>query len=284
MQTRVFDDRSTHLGEGVLWHPTRHQLFWFDILENKLLSRTDTTQLEWSFDENVSAAGWTGDDTLLIASETRLFEFNLTTKSETFVAHLEPHDPGSRSNDGRADPQGGFWIGMMAKRGQTRPGAIYRYYKGELRMIFANITVANAICFTPDGTHAHFSGTRDGKVYKTTLDEDGWPVGEPTLLFHEHGYLIDGMVCAADGTLWNTQYKAGRVAVYAPDGTLTETHAIPGKHTTCPGFGGPDLKTLFVTTARQDLSAEDCAANPAHGQTFALVTDTVGQAEHCVIL
>ena len=281
---RLFDERSTHLGEGVLWHPEREQLFWFDILENKLLSRDGDTPLEWTFHENVSAAGWTGQDTLLIASETRLFEFNLATGSETFVAHLEPHDPGSRSNDGRADPLGGFWIGMMAKRGQSRPGAIYRYYKGELRMILAPITVANAICFTPDGTEAYFSSTRDGKIYRTALDNDGWPVGDPVLLVHEQGYLIDGMVCAANGTLWNTQYKAGRVAVYSPQGTLLETHAIPGKHTTCPGFGGPDLKTLFVSTARQDLSAQECAANPAHGQTFALETQTTGQKEYRVLL
>ena len=259
-------------------------MFWFDILENKLLSRVDDTALEWEFGENVSAAGWTGRDTLLIASETRLFEFNLNTGSETFVAHLEPHDPGSRSNDGRADPYGGFWIGMMAKRGQTRPGAIYRYYRGELRMLFAPITVANAICFTPDGTQAYFSSTRDGKVWRTDLDGDGWPMGEPTLLFHEQGYLIDGMVCASDGTLWNTQYKAGRVAVYSPQGQLLETHPIPGRHTTCPGFGGADLTILFVTTARQDVPPEECAANPAHGQTFALDTNTVGQAEHKVIL
>ena len=109
-------------------------------------------------------------------------------------------------------------------------------------------------------------------------------MGEPKLVFHEVGYLIDGMVCASDGTLWNTQYKAGRVAVYSPDGKLLDTHAIPGRHTTCPSFGGPNLKTLFVTTARQDVSAEECAANPAHGQTFALDTDTVGQAEYKVIL
>ena len=144
--------------------------------------------------------------------------------------------------------------------------------------------ILNSICFTPDGTQAYFSSTRDGKVWRTDLDGDGWPMGEPTLLFHEQGYLIDGMVCASDGTLWNTQYKAGRVAVYSPQGQLLETHPIPGRHTTCPGFGGADLTTLFVTTARQDVPPEECAANPAHGQTFALDTNTVGQAEHKVIL
>lgn len=284
MSVSVYDERSCHLGEGALWHPQRQQLFWFDILENKLLSRAHGAPQEWSFSSNVSAAGWTGRDTLLIADETQLFEFDLTTGAQNFVAHLEPHDPGSRPNDGRADPQGGFWIGTMAKRGNKRPGTIYRYYRGELRMLFGNIKVPNAQCFTPDGTCAYFSDTASGKVWCTELDSQGWPIGEPKLVFHAKGYLIDGMVCAADGTLWNTQYKAGRVAVYAPDGRFLQAHAIPGRHTTCPAFGGPELKILYVTTARQDISGAECNATPAHGQTFALETQTHGQAEHRVIL
>ncbi|MEL7114759.1 MAG: SMP-30/gluconolactonase/LRE family protein [Pseudomonadota bacterium] len=284
MTATVYDPRACHLGEGALWHPERNQLFWFDILENQLLSRVGDQELAWTFDSNVSAAGWTGRDTLLIADEQRLFEFNLKTGAETFVAHLEPQDPGSRPNDGRADPQGGFWIGTMAKRGNTRPGVIYRYYRGELRMLFAGITVPNAQCFTPDGLFAYFSRTHDGKVWRVGLDADGWPVGDPELVIDEPGALIDGMVCASDGTLWNTHYKAGRVVVYTPDGTHLATHPIPGKHTTCPAFGGRDLTTLYVTTARQDLSEAECAANPAHGQTFEIQTDTTGQAEHRVIL
>ena len=252
----------------------------------RLLSRKGDQTRHWQFNENISAAGWTSDTTLLIASETRLFDFNLDTGAETFVAHLEPHDPGSRSNDGRADPQGGFWIGTMAKRGHKRPGTIYRYYRGELRMLFSNITVPNAMCFTPDGDHAYFSGTHDGKIYRTALDPQGWPTGEPTLIIDRssENRLIDGMVCAADGTLWNAQYKAGKVVVYSPDGALLAEHPIPGRHTTCPAFGGADLTTLFCTTARQDVSDDEIATNPAHGQTFALQTDTKGQAEHRVIL
>ena len=284
MTARIYDDRPCHLGEGLLWHPEREQLFWFDILENRLLSRDGDQRLEWRFAENVSAAGWTGHDTLLIASETRLFEFNVETRSETHVAFLEQQDPGSRTNDGRADPQGGFWIGTMAKRGNTRPGAIYRYYRGELRMFFAPIVVPNAMCFTADGAHAYFSATRDGKIWRTALDSDGWPRGEPDLVVHDQGRLIDGMVCAADGTLWNAQYRRGCVRVYSPSGETLADHPIPASQTTCPAFGGRDLTTLYVTTAQQDTTDEDRSVNPLHGQTFAIETDTKGQKEHRVIL
>ncbi len=121
------------MGEGPLWHPVRKQLFWFDIVGKRLLTREDGKPMAWDFDEMVSAAGWIDSDRLLIASETKLFAFNLADGSHVDVVPLEADLPHKRCNDGRADPWGGFWIGTMAK-GEPEPvGAFYRYYKGELR-------------------------------------------------------------------------------------------------------------------------------------------------------
>jgi sugar lactone lactonase YvrE len=286
MTAQIFDDRQCELGEGPLWHPERNQLFWFDILGKKLLSRVDDTPLEWQFDDYVSAAGWIDRDNLLIASETQLFQFNLDTGEETYVCGLEVEDQGTRSNDGRADPQGGFWIGMMGKAGQKRPGAIYRYYRGELRRIFDKIAIPNAISFAPDGTTAYFTSSPDRRIMTTRLDSDGWPVGEPAVFvdLRAQGYVPDGAVVAADGTLWNARWGSFSVARHATDGTEMETFAIPGQNSTCPAFGGPDLKTLFCTTALEHLTEEQRAANPGNGMTYCVQTDTIGQAEHRVIL
>ncbi len=60
MSATLFDDRQCALGEGPLWHPERKQLYWFDILGNRLLTVEDGEQRHWQFDEHVSAAGWTG--------------------------------------------------------------------------------------------------------------------------------------------------------------------------------------------------------------------------------
>ncbi len=118
----LWDDRACKLGEGPLWHPERKQLFWFDILGQKLLTRTDSGPIEWHFDEIVSAAGWVDDSTLLIASETALFTFDLNSAESEFIAPLEADTPATRSNDGRADPWGGFWIGTMSKTAETGAG------------------------------------------------------------------------------------------------------------------------------------------------------------------
>ncbi len=276
MQAEVYDDRPCALGEGPLWHPLREELFWFDILGKKLLSKAQ----EWAFDEYVSAAGWIDADRLLIASETALFAFDLRDGSRTHVADLDADNPVTRSNDGRADPHGGFWIGTMGKTAEANAGAIYRYYRGELRKLFGNITISNSICFAPSGDRAYFTDTRLKKILSIGLDAQGWPTGNPSVFvdLSEDGLNPDGSVVDAEGCLWNAQWGAHRVARYAADGTFLSEVEIPAAQASCPAFGGADLTTLFVTSAADGLSG------PHDGKTFAIQLDVQGQAEHQVIL
>lgn len=266
----IFDHRPCELGEGPLWHPVREQLFWFDILNRTLYSQTAAGGKVWTFPETVSAAGWISHSELLIASAAGLSRFHLETATrETVVA---TGTPGSRSNDGRADRNGGFWFGTMGKRAEKGAGAIWRWHRGELRRLFAGITIPNAICFAPDGKAAHFSDTATGQVMKVALDAEGWPCAGPELWLDLTGEALnpDGAVVDADGCFWNAQWGAGRVAAYAPDGSLLRVVEVPGaSQTSCPAFGGPDLSTLFVTTAFEHMDASTRAAYPASGQVFA---------------
>ncbi|MEJ6396975.1 SMP-30/gluconolactonase/LRE family protein [Yoonia sp. 208BN28-4] len=272
----IFDDTQCTLGEGPLWHPVRQQLFWFDILGKRL----HTKGQHWQFDEYVSAAGWVDQTTLLIASQTQLFTFDIETEDMTYVHGLESDNTVTRSNDGRADPQGGFWIGTMGIKAEDKAGAIYRYYRGELRCLFPKITISNAICFAPDGATAYYTDTPTQKIMRVALDDDGWPVGKPALHIDLRGtdFRPDGAVVDADGTLWNAQWGNARVAGYAPDGTFLTAHDLPAQQTTCPAFGSPDLTTLHCTSAADGLTG------PEDGKTFAVQTSTIGQAEHRVIL
>ncbi|MBT5679357.1 MAG: SMP-30/gluconolactonase/LRE family protein, partial [Marinovum sp.] len=159
MTVTIFSDTKCKLGEGPLWHPERQQLFWFDILAKRLITRLGDTEHYWQFDEHVSAAGWIDHDRLLIASETRLFSFNLVTQVQQTVVALEAKDLRTRSNDGRADPWGGFWIGTMGKQAEAGLGVIYRYYQGMLRPLYRAISISNAICFSPNRKYAYFADT-----------------------------------------------------------------------------------------------------------------------------
>ncbi len=283
---RVFDDSACQLGEGALWHPLRQQLFWFDILGKTLYGRGETGLQRWLFDEHVSAAGWVDRDTLLIASETALLRFDLASGRSQVLLALEADNPQTRSNDGRADPWGGFWIGTMGKQAEPGAGAIYRYYRGELRRLFAGISIPNAICFAPDRSCAYYSDTVERIIWRQPLEPvDGWPRGEPEVFvdLREEGLNPDGAVCDARGNLWNAQWGASRVAQYGPDGRFISATEVPTEQPSCPAFGGPELSTLFVTSARQGLTTAQLSQQPA-GQTFCAELSIKGLPEYRVVL
>lgn len=283
----IYDDRPCELGEGPLWHPSRGQLFWFDITGRRLLTRTAAGPGEWRLPEMASAAGWIDDETLLVASETALSTFSLVTGARERVVPLEADNSGTRSNDGRADPWGGFWIGTMGKKEEHGAGAIYRYYRGELRQLYAPITISNAISFTPDRRFAQFADTGRSTVWRVALSEaDGWPVGEPEVYLDRSGLdrYPDGAVCDSDGNLWVAEWAGARVTCFAPDGRELRHIAVGGRHSSCPAFGGEGLDTLFVTTARQGLARDTIAAEPQNGCVFSAKAGVTGLPEPRVLL
>ncbi len=278
----IHDDTNCLLGEGPLWHPERRQLFWFDILAHKL----HTKGQHWTFDTFATAAGWVDRDTLLIATARDFRLLNLATGASETVAPLEADNPLTRSNDGRIDPWGGFWIGTMGLDAAKNPGAMYRFYKGELRTLYAPIHIPNSICFSPDGSFAYWTDTETQIIQRQVLDAQGWPKGDPAPHIDLRGtsYFPDGSVVDAAGNLWNAQWGSARVAVYAPDGTFVQAHPFPASQTTCPAFGGPDLTTLYCTSASAGLAQSHLAEFPDSGRTFARASTTKGRQEHRVIL
>ena len=261
MTATICDTRPCELGEGAFWHPERQQLFWFDILSARLLSFDGTGPLAWQFDEMHSAAGWIDRDTLLLASETGLWRFDIGSGLRERLVEIEAEDDRTRSNDGRADPHGGFWIGTMGKHAEPGAGAIYRYLDGKVTRLYDSISIPNAICFSPDGRIAHFADTRRQIIWRVELDADGWPCGEREVFLdlRAQGLFPDGAVIDAEGGLWNAQWGAGRVARYLPDGQFDREILVGGRHSSCPAFGGPDLRRLYITTAREGIEHPDAA-------------------------
>lgn len=275
MTVATFDSRPCALGEGPLWHPLRQQLFWFDIMGHRLLTRAGEDAQEWIFDTTVSAAGWISRDLLLIASSRELFTFDLETGARQQVCALEKDNAATRSNDGRVDPLGGFWIGTMGYNAEHQAGAIYRWYKGTLRKLYGDITISNAICFSPDGTTAYFTDTPTRLIMAQPLGADGWPVGAPKVHvdLREDELAPDGAVTDAEGCIWVAQWGASRVARYGPDGTFISAIDLPASQITCPAFAGT---TLYVTSASDGAPTGETQA----GHTFRALTGTMGQTEH----
>lgn len=282
MSATVFDDRVCTLGEGPLWHPEREQLFWFDIVGKRLLSRRESGPLEWRFNETVSAAGWINRTEFLIASETALFRFDIESGAREDIVPLEADNPVTRSNDGRTDPHGGFWIGTMGHDFEPGAGSIYRFHAGRLEKLYANITVANSICFDPGGRIAYWTDTMTRQIMRQQLDPDGWPDGAPEVFvdLRDAGFNPDGAVVDSEGAVWSAHWNAYKVARYLPDGTFDRSLEVGGRLVSCPEFGGPDLKKLFVTTATMGMK------NPKAGDglTYRVDVDIAGLPQYRVAL
>lgn len=283
----IFDTRPCELGEGPLWHPERRQLYWFDITRRRLLTREGDAPRQFDFPEMVSAIGWAGGDAAVVAAESGLLRVSLTDGSFRPLAQVQA-GAGTRSNDGRADRQGGFWWSTMGKRGgeDAGKGAIWRYYRGEVRRLVGDLSIPNAICFSADGRLAHYADTVQHKVWRLRLDAEGWPEGaaEVFLDLAEEGLNPDGATICAEGLFWNAQWGAGRVAAYTPEGAFARAVHVAAPHASCPAFGGEGLATLYVTTAQEGMEAAALAAHPHAGRVFAVPGVGRGLPEPRVVL
>ncbi|MCB2045590.1 MAG: SMP-30/gluconolactonase/LRE family protein [Novosphingobium sp.] len=275
------------LGEGPLW--TNGRLFWFDITAGRMLAWRpgDAEARSWTFGEPVSAAAPLEGGGLMIASASSLLRFDPDTGGCEMIVPLEADDARVRSNDGRADRQGGFWISTMGKAAEAGLGRIWRYFRGELRCLRKGLAIPNAICFSPDGTLAYFADTALATIWRWALDADGWPLGDPQpfLKVPEAEGGPDGAVVDREGCLWNARWGAGRIVRLAPeDGRVIETIRLSASRPSCPAFGGDNLATLYVTTAQEGMSSDELAAEADAGALFETPVRVPGLADTLVKL
>lgn len=279
---KIFDTAKCLLGEGPFWHPGINQFFWFDIENKKLFTKINNKKKEWSFNFQPSACGWITNKDLLIAFENSLSVFNFTTNKLEKILPLEEENIITRSNDGRADPWGGFWIGTMGKKAEFQAGKIYRFFKGEIFEIFSNITIPNSICFSLNKDYAFYTDTTTQKIMRVGLDAEGWPINDQEVFIDlsKENLNPDGSVVDSNNCLWNAQWGASRIAKYSSDGEYLESINLPASQVTCPAFGGHNLQTMFITSASIDLTN----STKNDGVTFSIDLKISGQKEHQILL
>lgn len=267
MKHTVFDERKCQLGEGPFWHPERKELFWFDILNQKLLCATG----EWDLPRAASAAGWIDKDTLLLATSVGLEVFDLATGRCDLIKAVEAEIPRTRSNDGRTDPLGGFWFSTMGWDAETRLGSIYRYADGEVQKRVDGMTIPNAICFSPCANWVYFADTPAQKILRRQLDPvTGWPVQNPTLFvdLSAKDKNPDGAVTDSHGNLWVAMWGSAELLGFSPEGRDIGSIALPTPNVTCPATAGPGSSDIYVTTAFLGLPQDAATQEDPAGKTF----------------
>lgn len=284
-RAELFVDSRCELGEGPFWHPLLGRLFWFDILNQTLLSAGADGHLidRFTFRQPASAAGVIDRETLAVATAGALLRFDLASDTGTMIVPIEEEVPGNRTNDGRVNPAGGFWIGTMSRRGgqDMGAGAVYQYRAGELVTVIDGITIPNSICFSPDGRTAYFADTMTDTIRRCSIDPaTGLPAGEWSDFASTEGLgSPDGSVVDSEGFLWNARWGGSCVVRHAPDGSVDRIVELPVSRVTCPAFGGDALKTLYITSAREGMTPEELEREPLAGSVFSIRVDVPGQPE-----
>lgn len=287
---RLLVDCQCALGEGPIWHAGRQQLFFFDINEQTLFAVTAAGEIadSWLFNETVAAAAIVDDHTLVLATDTGLKQFDLATGGMNRINEIEADNPATRTNDSRVHPSGAFWIGTMDRGpAEAAIGSVYHYRAGALTTLKSGISIPNATCFSPDGRIAYWTDTPTRKIMQVETDPaSGLPIGEWTLFADVTGGrgYPDGAVVDSQGYLWNAKWGGSCVVRHAPDGSIDRIIEVPVSQVTCPAFGGPDLKTMFITTANKNMSAEQLASEKHAGSLFVIEVDVAGQPEPFITL
>lgn len=283
----LFIDSRCELGEGPFWHPLQERLFWFDILNKTLFSATSGGILvdRFTFDATVTAAGVIDADHLAVASAAGIFKLQLSTDTRELLIPLEPDSTATRTNDGRVNQAGGFWIGTMGLKnpGSVAAGALYQVRSGAVTKLLSDVYIPNATCFSPDGKTAYFADTPVGTIRKVAIDPaTGLPAGA-WQLFVDKGQAPgdpDGAVVDSEGFVWSARWMGNSVVRFAPDGRIDRVVKLPVSRVTCPAFGGKDLKTLYITSAREGMTPDQLAKEELAGSVFAIEVDVPGLPEN----
>lgn len=275
------------LGETPLWCDRTATLFWLDI-DGKKLQRLDPASGHvdvFAFDCGYAGSLALTDDpaTVLIGLDLGLYLFNWQQRGLRQLCQVEPASLDNRLNDGRCDAAGRFWVGTMDNQLSRPNGAFYRVDpSGHVHRIQSDVIVSNSIGFSPANDRVYFSDTRRFVTWQYGLDLATGKVG-PREVFQDHTPTRsrpDGLCVDAEGHVWNALFAEGRVVRFTPDGKVDRIIHLPVTNPTCVCLGGPELKTLYITTARKFLSAETLAREPLSGSVLAMPVDVPGLPEH----
>jgi len=288
-EVRVAVASAALLGESPVWHPRENVLYYADIPGHKL-QRFDPKSGElrhWDFDTDLASLAPRLDGTLLLAMRDGLWSFDPATGERERVAE-PPYDPSTeRFNDGKCDPQGRFWVGTIYEPRDPALASLHCFAKGQLTKRAEGFTVMNGLAWSPNGRTMHWSDTKAHTIYAADFDpSDGSLSGRRVYArfatrvagqsLEAYGGRPDGAAMDAEGCYWAAMFEGQRLVRLSPAGEIVREVALPVRCPTMPCFGGADLKTLYVTTARQNRPAAELLDQPWAGCVLAFDVDVPG--------
>ena len=272
-EVNVFPDVTSTLGEGPVWHPGEQVFYWIDITGNKL-HRVDLFGIkDESFDMGsmIGAVIPVENGGVVVALETGIYRFTAPDRFGKLVNYPSDALPNTRFNDGKCDPSGRLWIGIMDKNAKPHQGKLYRLDGPKWVAVLDNISISNGLAWSPDQRTMYFIDTFEQAVFAFDFDITHGEISNKRILVTIPDSMgsPDGMTVDNAGNLWVALWGGSGVACFDPHtGQLLGKIEVPALNVTSCEFGGPGLNTLLITTAREGLNEEQLNQYPLSGQVF----------------
>jgi len=273
-ETELVLNTQSSLGEGAIWNHKTEKLYWVDITGKIFHIFHPETGIHKEFltGQMIGTIVPTDSGAAVAALKNGIYLIDIQTGSKKLLADPEPDLSGNRFNDGKCDPAGRLWAGTMSLTGKSGKGALYRIDgKGTAIKMIDRVSVSNGIVWSNDHTRMYYIDTPTQKVVRYDYDPSTGEIRNPQVVVEipvESG-SPDGMTIDNKGNLWIALWGGYAVTCWNPEtGKLIQKIDVPAKNVSSCAFGGPDLKTLYITTARQDLSKQELDQYPLSGGLF----------------
>ena len=262
------------LGEGPLWDARENAVYWVDIVNKKLhrYGLAEGARRTWTFETEVTSLAARQQGGFVGTVRDGFAFIDLEGDAVEPVVMPETDLPGNRFNDGKVDAAGRYWAGSMDAGEKLESGSLYRLDSDlSLHKMDDNYIITNGPTFSVDGKTLYHTDTAKRTIYAFDFSENG-AIGNKRVFVQleaeEEGYP-DGMTVDSENCIWLCHFAGSRITRYSPAGEILQVIPMPVPNITSCTFAGPDLDTLYITTARHLLSEADIHKYPLSGSLFA---------------
>lgn len=275
---------TAELGEGPVWAERENALYWADATAgqlNRLDVRTGTNQM-WQLKDRLGSFALCEGGGVIAALHKGFAFLDIEAGVMSWVARPFPTEAKLHLNDGRCDRSGRFyWAGTVDETRVERNGALFRLSAdGKCTQMAAGVISSNGTAFSPDNRVLYYADSRGLEIWRFDHDPATGDLSNRQLFasIAEGEGLPDGAAVDAEGYYWSARVFGGRIFRYRPDGTIDRSILLPFQNPTMVAFGGPQLRTLYITSSPRNLDELEAARQKA-GSVFAMEVDVPGLPE-----
>jgi len=274
------------VGESPVWCSRERVLYWVDITGRKIHRFWPATRKSDAFDlpHPVTALAVRSRGGLVLLLRKKFAFFDLATRQLSYLDDPEADKPENRFNDAKCDREGRFWAGTMGDVHWDAPcGALYRLDPdGTITCHQTDVICANGMGWSPDNRTMYFTESFRYAIFAYDFDSAGGKLSNRRVfasLDAKGPGFPDGLTVDTEGHVWSVHNAVGRVVRYTPAGEIERVVELPVPRPCGCAFGGENLDTLYITTARETLTPAQIAQYPLSGSLFAADIGVCGLPE-----